>query len=145
MQKILQSLQLPLERSKKIHPLKKILGEKFGNTNFEVTSTMSIREQACVLKLQNIGLSHKPLQWWKEHKSIYPMLCKLARNTLCIVTTSVPSECLFSISRKVISQKRSCLSPRYAERLIFLHENLYPLHQGYKRKARNCKCERCNS
>ena len=140
----------PRKKQRKIHPLKKMLGEKFGSTDSEVTSTMCIHEQACaeVAKYRaepQIELDHKPFEWWKEHKSIYPTLCKLAHNTLCIVATSVPSECLFIISGNVISQKRSCLSPRYAERLIFLHENLDPLHQNYKRKSRNCKCERCNS
>ena len=139
----------PSRKKKRMHPLKKMLGEKFGSSDSEVTSTMSIREQACaeVAKYRaesQIELDHKPLQRWKEHKSIFPTLCKLARNTLCIVATSIPSECLFSVSGNVVSQKRSCLSPRYAERLIFLHENLYPLYQDYKRKARNCKCERCS-
>ena len=139
----------PSRKKKRMHPLKKMLGEKFGSLDSEVTSTMSIREQtsAEVAKYRaesQIELDHKPLQWWKEHKSIYPTLCKLARNTLCIVAISVPSECLFSVSGNIVSQKRSCLSPQYAERLIFLHENLYPLHQDYKRKARNCKCEWCS-
>ena len=140
----------PPKKKQKMHPLKKMLGEKFGGNDSEVTSTMSLHEQACaeVAKYRaepQIELDHKPLQWWKEHKSIYPTLCILARNTLCIVATSVPSESLFSVSGNVVSQKRSCLSPQYAERLIYLHENLKPLHQGYKRMARNCKCEKCIS
>ena len=125
-----------------------MLGEKFGDS--ETISTVSVHEQdsAEVSRYRaetKIELDHKPLQWWKQHKPTYPTLCKLARNTLCIVTTSVPSESLFSVSGNVISHKRSCLSPQYAEKLIFLHENLNPLHLEYKRKLSSCKCDKCIS
>ena len=111
---------------------------------------MSIHEQACaeVAKYRiepQIDLDGKPLRWWRDHKSIYPTLCKLARQTLCIVATSVPSESLFSISGNVISQQRSCLTPQYVEQLIFLHEHLYRLHQDYKRTLRKCKYVKCIS
>ena len=76
-------------------------------------STVSLHEQASAEVSRyraepQIELDHKPLQWWKEHKSNYPTLSKLARNTLCIVATSVPSESLFSISGNIISHKRDC-------------------------------------
>ena len=76
---------------------------------------MSINEQTCaeVAKYRiepQIDLDGKPLHWWRDHKSIYPTLCKLARKTLCIVATSVPSESLFSISGNVISQKKILLN-----------------------------------
>ena len=140
----------PPKKKKKVHPLKKVLGKKFGSNGSDKCTTMSIREQACaeVAKYRiepQIDLDDKPLHWWKDHKSIYPTVCKLVRKTLCIVATSVPSESLFSICGNVISQKRACLTPQYAERLIFLHENLSPLHQEYKRKLRNCKCIQCIS
>lgn len=137
-------------KKKKIHPLKKVLGKKFGSNGSDRSTTMPIHEIACaeVAKYRiepQIDLDAKPLHWWKDHKSIYPTISKLARKTLCIVATSVPSESLFSISGNVISQKRACLTPQYAERLIFLHENLPALHQDYKRKLRKCKCTQCIS
>ena len=64
-------------------------------------------------------LEHKPLQWWKEHKSICLTLSKLSNDTPCIVATSFPSEYLFSVSGNFVSQESFCLSPQYAERLIF--------------------------
>ena len=77
-----------------------MLGEKFGGNDSEVTSTMSLHEQACaeVAKYRaepQIELDHKPLQWWKEHKSIYPTLCILARNALRRYFSSVrkPFQC----------------------------------------------------
>lgn len=37
-----------------------------------------------------------PLIWWRNHRSSYPILSKLARKYLSIPSTSVPSERLFS-------------------------------------------------
>jgi len=129
----------PPKKKKKIHPLKKVLGKKFGSNGSDRSTIMSMREIACaeVAKYRiepQIDLDAKPLHWWKDHKSIYPAISKLAMKTLCIVATPVPSESLFSISGNVIFQKRACLTLQYAERLIFLHKNLPPLHQDYKRK-----------
>jgi len=103
-----------------------------------------------VLKLLSIGSSHRSI--WMTNLYIggktINLFIRLFVNwpgKLCIVATSVPSESLFSICRNVISQKRACLTPQYAEHLILLHENLSLLHQEYKRKLRNCKCIQCIS
>ena len=109
------AVEAPPKKKKKVHPLKKVLGRKFGSNGSDRSTTMSINEQACaeVAKYRiepQIDLDGKPLHWWRDHKSIYPTLCKLARKTLCIVATSVPSESLFSISGNVISQKKILLN-----------------------------------
>ena len=101
-----------------------MLKEKFGGKDFEVTSTMSTCKQARAEVAKHraqpqIELDNKPLHWWKEHKSICLTLSKLSNNIPCIVATSVPSKYLFSVSGNFVSQKSSCLSPQYAERLIF--------------------------
>src|SRR5438034_8566875 len=33
-----------------------------------------------------------PCEWWKNHQSQYPILAKIARDYICIPSTSVPSE-----------------------------------------------------
>ena len=69
---------------------------------------MSIDEQACgeVAKYRiepQIDLDGKLLHWWRDHKSIYPTLCKLVRKALCIVATSVPLESLCGVNKAFYS------------------------------------------
>jgi len=52
-----------------------------------------------------------PLEWWKVHSSEYPILAQMARDYLSIMSTSVPSEQLFSIAGKQITQTRNRLHP----------------------------------
>ena len=66
----------------------------------------------------------KPLQWWKVRSANYKYLSKLAKKILCHTATSVPSERIFSTAGNVVSQKRSCLSPKNINCLVFLYENM---------------------
>ena len=50
-----------------------------------------------------------PCGWWRNHKSQYPILSKIARDYICIPSTSVPSEQAFSKSGELISKKRNRL------------------------------------
>jgi hypothetical protein len=64
-----------------------------------------------------------PLEWWKIREILYPTLAKLAKKYLCITATSVPSERIFSKSGQIISEKRSRLSPKLVEKMLFLNAN----------------------
>ena len=48
-----------------------------------------------------------PLDWWKLHESEYPVLSKMAKDYLAIMSTSVPCEQFFSIAGKQITQTRN--------------------------------------
>ncbi|XP_060071429.1 E3 SUMO-protein ligase ZBED1-like [Ylistrum balloti] len=65
-----------------------------------------------------------PFDWWKTNKTRYSNLAKLAQVFLSIPATSVPSERMFSKSGLIISNRRSCLEPFFAEQLTFLGHNL---------------------
>ena len=71
------------------------------------------------------GKSHfsDTLQWWKEHASLFPNLAKLARIYLAIQGTSTPSERIFSVASRVISDNRASLNPELAGKLLFVSEN----------------------
>ena len=47
----------------------------------------------------------KPLLWWKQYSSQFPVLSKLSRKYLCIPATSVSSERAFSAAGHVINSK----------------------------------------
>ena len=65
-----------------------------------------------------------PLDWWRQHKTTFPYLCKLARKYLCIPATSVASEREFSAAGNIVSAKRNCLKPAKVNQLCFLSQNL---------------------
>ena len=65
-----------------------------------------------------------PFDWWKRNCRLYPNVSKLAQTYLSIPATSVPSERLFSKAGLVITNRRSCLEPNFAEQLVFLGHNL---------------------
>lgn len=55
-----------------------------------------------------------PLLWWQVKQEEFPILCKIARDYLCIQATSVPSEQAFSIAGLTISPLRNRLEAETA-------------------------------
>ena len=68
-----------------------------------------------------------PMDWWRTHRSHYPILAKLIRKFWCVPATSVRSEELFSAAGNVLSQKRNRLLPENLDKLVFLCNNSYIL------------------
>ena len=61
-----------------------------------------------------------PLEWWKNHAMEYPILSKMARDYLTIMSTSVPCEQFFSIAGKQITQTRNRMDPETARACLCL-------------------------
>ncbi|KAL3847414.1 hypothetical protein ACJMK2_018326 [Sinanodonta woodiana] len=59
-------------------------------------------------------------QWWKNHEQRFPRLAKLAESLLCIPSTSVPSERVFSTAGDMVNAQCSALKPNHVDALIFL-------------------------
>ena len=102
----------------------------FGDTFVQSSSDEVSAAEAAEAELQKYELedplsldSKKPLQWWKERQVNYKFLSILAKRFLCITSTSVPSERLFSSAGNLLSERRSRLSPENVEKLLFLYEN----------------------
>ena len=64
------------------------------------------------------------LKYWKENKTHYPALARLAQAYLSAPCTSVDSERLFSLASNVIDEKRNRLSGEKAKMLLFVKKNL---------------------
>ena len=62
-----------------------------------------------------------PCEWWKHHKTQYPILSKIARDYICIPAISVPSEQAFSKSGKLISKRRNRLGDHAIEACMCLN------------------------
>ena len=129
--------------------LEKLLGEKF-QTEPQSTGVVTVSRdelvQAEVSRYKSepiLRLSKKPLEWWNTRKHAFPNLATMAQKYLGIVASSVPSECLFSTAGNIVNAKRAALSPENVNKLVFLHENLSPIHLPYQRLLSKCRCENC--
>ncbi|CAG9129863.1 unnamed protein product [Plutella xylostella] len=67
------------------------------------------------------GTWNCPLQWWKNHRAVYPNLTKLYIRHCNIVSTSVPCERMFSKTGLIINQRRTRLQTSKVEKIMFLN------------------------
>jgi hypothetical protein len=59
------------------------------------------------------------MTWWRNNSlTRYPRVSRFARSVLAVPATSVPSECTFSTSGRVIDEYRSSLNPSTVEALM---------------------------
>ena len=106
----------------------KLLGDIFSHETADqpprIVASEKVERELSLYKAEEPAcLDSNPLEWWKDRKLAYPSLSKLVRKRYSMVATSVPSERLFSTAGNVIRERRSCLLPDNADKLIFLHEN----------------------
>ena len=64
-----------------------------------------------------------PLQWWTVNQKKYPGIAALASKYLCIPATSTTSERVFSTAGNIVSKRRSNLSAKYVDMLVFMNKN----------------------
>jgi len=88
-------------------------------------------EMDMFFSLPRVPRDMDPLQWWKDNKTIFPIMAKVARKYLAPPPSSVDSERLFSTAGDIISDCRNRLPPEKAEQLIFLKINMKLLNFCY--------------
>ncbi|MFS7928440.1 putative HAT dimerization domain, ribonuclease H-like superfamily [Helianthus anomalus] len=64
------------------------------------------------------------LAWWQGRKSQYPVLAAMARDLLTVQASTVASESAFSLSGRVLSIRRTRLTPESVEMCICLKDHL---------------------
>ena len=64
------------------------------------------------------------LDFWKQKQPQFPILACIARDVLTIQASTVASECAFSLSGRIISVRRTRLSPESVECCICLKDYL---------------------
>ena len=74
--------------------------------------------------LPTLSRKENSFSWWKENKTLLPLLSTLATKYLSSPPSSVESERTFSIGGNVVTKNRSRLRGDNTERLIFLNANL---------------------
>ena len=113
--------------------LEKLLGEKFQTEPLSPGVVTVSREELVQVEVSRYKSEPplQPLEWWSSHRHAFPNLVTMAQKCLGIVTSSVPSERLFSTAGNVVDAKRAALLPENMNKLVFLHENLPPIHLQY--------------
>lgn len=76
------------------------------------------------LKLKNVYMDLNPLIWWKENKTKYPKLAKIARIYLSAPAGNQSSESAFLVAKNICGGKRGSLLPENTRMLHFLKCNL---------------------
>ena len=61
-----------------------------------------------------------PLLWWKQHKSLYPNLARLARKYLAVQGTATPSERVMSRLGVVLTKRRLAMKGELFSKIMFL-------------------------
>lgn len=67
-----------------------------------------------------MSINTEPLNAWDVMKTMFPNLYDIARQKLSIISTSVPSERLFSKTGQTLSKTRNRLTGVRLSQLIFL-------------------------
>ncbi|XP_033742748.1 zinc finger BED domain-containing protein 1-like [Pecten maximus] len=105
--------------------LNDLLGDVFVTKVENVKSPLQ-RAEIEVQKYKDLPsptLESSPLQWWKENQNLFPLLSCAAKQLLCIPSTSVPSERVFSTAGDIVSSQRANLKASTVDMLIFLKKN----------------------
>ncbi|XP_041842078.1 zinc finger BED domain-containing protein RICESLEEPER 3-like isoform X2 [Melanotaenia boesemani] len=89
--------------------------------NSTVNATAEVQKY---MKDVHLERCEDPLAYWNEQRKVYPHLFSLAKQYLCTPASSVSCEHLFSKAGDVLSEKRSRLSPKTVEKILFLNKNL---------------------
>ncbi|XP_058877776.1 E3 SUMO-protein ligase ZBED1-like [Acipenser ruthenus] len=76
------------------------------------------------------SLCQEPLNWWKVHRSQYPLLARAARKFLAVPATAVPADWVFTDKGGGVYRKRAGLSPEDVDLMVFLHGNNYVEFHG---------------
>ena len=64
-----------------------------------------------------------PPEWWSVNQKKYPHIASLASKYLCIPATSTTSERVFSTAGNIVSKRRSNLSAKHVDMLVFMNKN----------------------
>jgi hypothetical protein len=62
------------------------------------------------------------ITWWHEHKRTYPVLSILAKDVLSVPVSTISSESAFSLTGRIIEERRRRLSPEMVEMLACIKD-----------------------
>jgi hypothetical protein len=72
------------------------------------------------MNLDRSTLSSNPLEFWKQHQGLFPILSLLARQIHCIPASSAAVERCFSCSGFIVNERRTSLKPDQIDNIIVI-------------------------
>jgi hypothetical protein len=66
--------------------------------------------------------SFSVFNWWQDHKRTYPILSVLAKDIMTIPVSTISSESAFSLSSRLLDDRRQSLTPTHVERLSLIKD-----------------------
>jgi len=61
--------------------------------------------------------------WWHDQQKSFPVLSRLAKKYLAVSACSTSSERLFSDAGNILTSKRTRMSPKLFQKMLFLKKN----------------------
>ena len=77
------------------------------------------------------------MYFYKNFQKQFPILTELAKAILCILATSVPSECLFTRVGEIQNDLQNRIDPAVLDMLVFLKDNFLTNIKKIKTKRAN--------
>ena len=110
---------------KKLKGLAAVLVHTLSTPSEELTIDEKVtREMRRYEEYPVVSMEADLLIWWKSEAKNYPSLAPLVKKYLCICSTSVASERLFSKAGFIANAHRNHLSSEHVLFLLFLSKNL---------------------
>jgi hypothetical protein len=81
------------------------------------------KQLAAYLQEPTLQRKQDPLAFWRDVRGSYPLIKRLARLILCIPSTAVPSERVWSDAGNIVTGARQRLTPANMRMLLYLREN----------------------
>jgi hypothetical protein len=72
--------------------------------------------------LNQYDASFHVLNWWHDHKRSYPVLSILAKDIMTVPVSTISSESAFSLSGRLLDDRRRSLTPAHVERLSLIKD-----------------------
>ena len=111
------------ERENGDTPAERLLKEKSGDCDIDVSPGDISQELAVYNKLPKPPVKETVLKFWSENEALLPQLSKAARVTLSVPCASATVERTFKVGVHQVTNHRSKLSPKTVEGLILSKAN----------------------
>lgn len=101
---------------------RKRFGEDYetGNVSDEYDTDDDELDRYLCKRLDPTTLPDNPLEFWKNHKTEFPTLAKVARQIFCIPATTASVERSFSAAGNIVAKRRTNIKPTQLNNVLFL-------------------------
>jgi hypothetical protein len=100
-------------------------GRIFESSSSTPSTTSAVNELTAYLDSDSVSWADPNfdiLLWWRDHKQTYPILSILARDIMAVPVSTVSSESCFSLTGRILEDRRRRLLPEHVEMLTCIKD-----------------------